>query len=72
MTDSGQSAIDARRKKEASRRRLLPEHETFARDQAFKQSIGASVREGIIWDEAWEAARSYYAARVRDREDARA
>lgn len=54
---------------EADVRRLaaipeLPEHDAYRRDREFKASIGVSIREGILWDQAWAAARSYYLARA--------
>lgn len=61
---------------EADVRRLaaipdLPEHDSYRRDQEFKASIGVSVREGILWDQAWAAARRYYLARS-DKSEAQA
>jgi hypothetical protein len=70
MTGSGQSDTDPRRHRECVSR-PLPEHETFQRDREFKKSIGVTGREGILWDEAWLAARSYYLARVGHERDAR-
>lgn len=39
----------------------LSKAEQDARDRAFKAGTGASVREGQIFDQAWSAARDYYA-----------
>lgn len=71
MTPSGGSdTTDDRRVSDHEERETLPAHEEYKRDHAFKRSIGCTVREGILWDEAWAAARSYYLARVGGERDA--
>jgi hypothetical protein len=62
--------MDERRKRERAAK-ALPEHDAHARDHAFKGSLGYTVREGILWDEAWMAARSYYLSRVGQERDGR-
>lgn len=46
-------------------RALLPDRwsraETEARDHAFLEADGMSARDGRLWNEAWAAARAYYA-----------
>lgn len=49
----------------------LPEDERVERDRLFKRSTAFSIREGLLWDEAWSAARSYYLSRIGGEEDTR-
>ncbi len=67
-----QAQTDDRRQREVNGlHERLPQHEIHARDHAFKRSIGFTMREGVLWDEAWIAARSYYLARVGGERDVR-
>jgi hypothetical protein len=63
--------MDERRKQQRATQ-PLPAHDAYARDHAFNRSIGFTVREGILWDEAWMAARHHYLARIGTEQDARA